>query len=159
MLFEQLLKTEEPAFEVFKLALDTVFDKNDSSTEHLSRLTPEARLIYQVWNFDGEIHNGGFDQFFSNSSGDYCEEVFKCLEDIKAINSIRLLTAAKSYFPNSYVPQERQERLQLWLPISDDENTQDALDELDNEFYLYEDNLVGKLDEFVKSKRNAKIEA
>ncbi len=159
MLFEQLIKTEEPAFEVYKLALETVFDKNDSTNEYLNRLTPEARLVYQVWNLDGEIHNGGFDQFFLNSISDHCEEILKYLEEINANNSIRLLKAAMSYFPNSYVPRDRQERLNLWLPVSDNEKSQDALEELDQEFYLYEDNLVGKLDEFVMSNRNAQVEA
>ena len=159
MNFSEILNKEEPAFEVFKVALDLVFDEGDGNTEYLDRLTSEARLVYQVWNFDGEIHNGGFDQLFVNSLGDHCNEILSYLGSIGASNSERLLKAAMSYFPHSVVPTDRQKRVEMWLAISESEQVESALEELDQEFYEYKDNLVGILDAYVKSKPHAKIKA
>jgi hypothetical protein len=69
MRFSDVLQREDPAYAIFTSALETVFDADDAVTEHIDRLSAEARLVYLVWCLDGEIHNVGFDQFFYNSLG------------------------------------------------------------------------------------------
>jgi len=159
MNFEEIAKLEQPAYEVFKRAHELVFDAGDGVTEHLDRLSRDARLVYQVWNLDGEIHNGGFDQLFVNSLGDYCVEILSYLKEIGAKNSERLLSQAMSYFPEGQVPCDRSDRVDLWIPISENEVVEEGLNALDREFYEYKDNLVGILDEYVRSHPNAKIQA
>ncbi|HCG6765582.1 DMP19 family protein [Vibrio parahaemolyticus] len=159
MKFEDLACKEEPAFEVFKRALELVFEGGDGNTEFLERLSPEARLVYLVWNLDGEIHNGGFDQLFVNSLGDHCSEILAYLRSLNAKRSESLLRAAMSYFPDSEVPKDRQTRVSLWLPISENEEVEKALEALDLEFYEYKDNLSGLLDDFVRANKSATIAA
>lgn len=43
-------------------ALGIAFDANDSVTEYIDRLS-SARQVYLAWRLDGEVHNGGLDQF------------------------------------------------------------------------------------------------
>ncbi|MGU5551610.1 DMP19 family protein [Aeromonas hydrophila] len=43
-------------------------------------MNPEAQLVYLLWYFYGEVHNGGFDQLFFNSLGDHCLEILAGLK-------------------------------------------------------------------------------
>ena len=159
MHFKEFSQFEEPAFELFKRAHKLVFDKSDGNTEYLERLSPEARLVYQVWNFDGEIHNGGFDQLFVNSLGDHCTEILSYLNKLGASNSERHLRSAMANFPNGLVPTSRTQRLEIWLPISDNDAVQDIFGALNQEFYQYKDNLAKLLHDFVRSNPKAALEA
>lgn len=49
MNFASALQQEEPACEIFRAALDTVFDKGGGCTGHIDRLSKEARLVYLPW--------------------------------------------------------------------------------------------------------------
>ena len=160
MRFQEIINAcEEPANEVFKLSLNLVFDDNDGFTEHIERLSPQARLVYLVWNLDGEIHNGGFDQLFVNSLGNYCVEILKYLKEIGASISADLLEKAMSYFPNNQPPEDRQERLDIWLLISYKAVVEKSLNILDEEYYKYEDNISALLDIYVMENNRATIEA
>ncbi|WP_425628424.1 DMP19 family protein [Vibrio neptunius] len=142
---------------MFKRALELVFEGGDGNTEFLERLSTEARLVYLVWNLDGEIHNGGFDQLFVNSLGDHCSEILLYLRGLNSKSSESLLRAAMSHFPDSEVPKDRQTRVSLWLSISESEEVGEALEALDLEFYEYKDNLSGLLDDFVCANKSATI--
>ena len=70
--FSHYANNEEPAFDVFTECHKIVFKGSDGNTEYLERLSEEAKLVYLIWCFDGEVHNGGFDQLFFNSLGNHC---------------------------------------------------------------------------------------
>ena len=159
MKFSELLDREQPAYEVFSLALDAVFDEGDGCTEHIDRLSKEARLVYLLWCFDGEIHNGGFDQLFVNSLGNHCLEIHDGLLTIEANNSLFLLKQAMAWFPNSSPSPDRQERWNQHEKFCEKEEYLVKVDSLDKEFYEYKDNLTSRLDEYVKSNQNAAIKA
>jgi hypothetical protein len=55
----------------------TVFDPDQS--QHLERLSAPATVYYLVCTFEGEVINGGFSQFFSNSSGTFSQETVQAL--------------------------------------------------------------------------------
>ncbi len=93
--FAEFFHLADPAYEIFRAAVDTVFDKSGNVRhEHVDRLSAESRLVYLLWIFGGEIDNGGFDQFFTNSSGNHAAEVVSGLETIGAADSHRLLRRA-----------------------------------------------------------------
>ncbi len=107
--FAEFCHLADPAYEIFRAALDTVFDKSGNVRhEHVDRLSAESRLVYLLWIFGGEIDNGGFDQFFANSSGNHAAEVVSGLETIGAADSHRLLLRAMRWFPNSAPATDRQ---------------------------------------------------
>ena len=158
MHFSDVLEQEDPAYAIFTSALEIAFDANDAVTEHIDRLSPEARLVYLVWCLDGEIHNGGFDQFFYNSLGDHWEELLSHLDTIGAVTSKRLLTQAVSIFPDSAPAKDREERVQQ-LKRLDDAEVEALLSDLDEQFWKYEDNICHRVSEFVSKHRNATIAA
>ena len=158
MQFSDFSKSDDPANEIFLAALSVVYDKDDGRTEHLDRLSNEARVVYLLWCFDGEVHNGGFDQLFTNSLGNNCQEISNSLLVLNAKNSYRLLSLALSWFPDSNPSKDRVLRYEQYEKFSENAEYQKQIELLDNEFYLYEDNLVSLVNSYVVSNPNAKIE-
>lgn len=159
MRFSDALKKDDPAYEVFKAALETVFDKGDGVTEHIDRLSDEARLVYLLWCLDGEVHNGGFDQLFTNSLGNHCLEILRDLEVVGATNSHSLLMRAISWFPNSSPSRNRNERWSQHELFSDDPTYQAEIDRLDAEFYEYKNNLASLINAYVAQHSDASVRA
>lgn len=156
MRFSDVLQQEDPAYAIFASALETAFDANDAVTEHIDRLSSEARLVYLVWCLDGEIHNGGFDQFFYNSLGDHWPELLSHLDTIGAANSKRLLAQAVSIFPDSAPSTNREERFEQ-LKRLDEAEVDALLSDLDEEFWRYEDDIAQRVNDFVMKHPNATI--
>jgi hypothetical protein len=159
MRFADAIKQDDPADAVFTTALALVFDKGDGVTEHIDRLSPEARLVYLLWCFDGEVHNGGFDQLFTNSLGNHCVEILGHLEAIGASKSHDLLAKAVSWFPNASPSSDRRVRWSQHQAFSDTPEYETEMDRLDAEFYKYEDNLGSLLNSYVAEHPNASIRA
>jgi hypothetical protein len=156
MRFSDVLQQEDPVYAIFTSALEIAFDVDDAVTEHIDRLSSEARLVYLVWCLDGEIHNGGFDQFFYNSLGDHWAELLSHLDTIGAVTSKRLLTQAVSIFPDSAPAKNREERFKQ-LKRLDDGEVEALLSDLDEEFWRYEDDLARRVNDFVMKHPNATI--
>lgn len=154
--FSDFLQQPEPAYAIFTSALAAAFDANDAVTEHIERLSPEARLVYLVWCLDGEIHNGGFDQFLYNSLCDHWSELLSHLDTIGAVISKRLLAQAVSIFPDSTPSTNRQERLEQLKRLSAAE-VEALLSHLDEEFWKYKDDLAQRVNDFVMQHPNATI--
>lgn len=103
------------------------------------KLSDEEKVIVYIEELEREVNNGGFSQFFSNSSGDYTEEVIQSLRKIDSVKFLRLVESAKSQFPNSFVPVGRAERQQILEEIEN--NASETWDRLDSEFYQYEEDI------------------
>lgn len=156
MRFSDVLEYEDPACAIFTSALEVVFDVNDGATEHIERLSLEARLVYLVWCLDGEIHNGGFDQFFYSSLGNYSIELLGHLETIGAVKSRELLSRAISLFPDSRPAKDQEARFKQLKELETPE-IQILLSDLDQQFWKYEDNLACRVNEFVRQHPTATI--
>jgi hypothetical protein len=57
---------------------------------------------------EGQVNNGGFDQFFFNSSGDYAHEILTAYREIKAYNTVELIKNAIDLFPVLPVPKDTE---------------------------------------------------
>lgn len=159
MKFGDYLEREDPAAEIFQKILDIIFDEGDDDSMFIGRLSDEAKTVYFAWWCDAEIHNGGFDQFFFNSSGDHTKETMEALKIIGASVSYSLFEKAVKWFPNSTPDADRERRWKQMEPFEESEEFEDALDELDTEFYKYEDNIAQLVNNFVAKNPNAHISA
>ncbi|WP_163324627.1 DMP19 family protein, partial [Enterobacter hormaechei] len=73
----------------------------------------------------GEVHNGGFDQYFGNSSGDQYQAARAGLRELEAEDALALLErAAALLFGDGPVPVSQAER-QLRMPTWADEPDRD----------------------------------
>ncbi len=119
--------------------------KNDNDFESLNEYEKNVLFIEML---EGQVNNGGFDQYFFNSSGEYAHETLKALEEIKAYQMAEILNNAIKAFPTLPIPKDTEQRRELMEDIS--ENISETWDKLDDKFYEYPENLAGLVIEYVK---------
>ena len=64
-----------------------------------------------------------------------------------------------SIFPGGVVPTNRDERLAVLLKLTEKESVRDLLEELDAEFYKYQDNIKGRLEAYMRAHQDADVAA
>lgn len=138
----------------FYLLYASLIERVHHSPEGFSGLSEAEKLYWAVALLRNEINNGGFDQYFFNSSGSYYDYAEKGLVTISAMETLALLREAKAIvFPNGPVPVDTEVRRNL-LPVvePDSPNPEWArkLDELDHRFYANRDNLTSRLEAFAR---------
>ena len=69
-----------------------------------------ARLVELL---EGEINNGGFHQFFYNSTGDETFAMIRALKKIGALKTADIVARAAAKFPRGMPPKERVKRQDL----------------------------------------------
>lgn len=104
--------------------------------DDIEKLNEHERVFYVTQILEQEVSNGGFSQFFYNSSGDFSNELVDAFKKIGALKTAKICKKALAVF-NGNVPTDRDEREELLDNLECD----DALSECDDEFYEYEDDL------------------
>src|SRR3954469_7873166 len=96
----------------FAIALsDLVFGRYDR--HGFESLSAAERIAYCVDALEREVNNGGFEQFFANSSGDTSAETHAALETIGAPAAASLVKSAAGVFPGGAPPADRDARLEM----------------------------------------------
>jgi hypothetical protein len=104
--YYESLKEYDPFRELWKSLV-----KRSSNDPSLAQLSSEEQRYFAVNLLEGEVYNGGFDQFFSNSAGDYYHLAVTGLEEIGASSSLAIVKeAAETVFGSSGPPIDRTER-------------------------------------------------
>ncbi|WP_320814931.1 DMP19 family protein [Flavobacterium sp.] len=116
--------------------------------EDFENLNEAEKTFLYVEILEAEINNGGFDQYFFNSSGDYANETLESLKKIGAHKTAKLVEEAFSYFPETPIPKDNNKRRKLLENI--DTKTSEKWNELEDKFYLYEENIGGLALEYVR---------
>ena len=120
-----------------------------------ARLSKAARHLFAVWWCDSEVCNGGFHQFFSNSTGVLAPEALEGFRAIGLIECAELVELALRKFGEPY-PRDREARqaaLKLIEPPSDSRQERDPFHNLNNLYYTAKkrENFHQKLDDFARS--------
>ena len=110
------------------------------------------RVIVAVWALDGEVNNGGFEQFYFNSSGDYAYFVPSALNLINANQTAEIVQEANQEFGPQGPSRNRDDRQELLELLSADEDER-LFDSYDKRFYSCHDNLDVLLTEFVSARK------
>jgi hypothetical protein len=115
-------------------------------------LTRDERLYHTLVVLRGEVYNGGFHQFFFNTSGGMYRDACTGLELLGAEQSLRLLEQAKNVLFGLVEPSDDQaDRWSEMKQYSDDDdepNWSTELCEIDKTFWQDPDKLSEKLDTF-----------
>jgi hypothetical protein len=119
--------------------------------DNVDALTDAQKNFYYNQNLEREINNGGFGQYFVNSSGDFAHETINSLRAIGANHTSDILQSAIDQFPEGKVPRDRDKRSDLVGQI--EETANEKWDELDQKFFEYRDNLNLLNIEYVKKFR------
>jgi hypothetical protein len=116
-------------------------------------LTQSEKLYFSVGLLEGEVYNGGFHQYFFNSSASYYHDALRGLNEIGAVESLTLLkTAKESLFPGRPIPSDTSERREAlpWFPSSGETipGWCTTLDELDKSFCQDPDRLGQRMQKY-----------
>ena len=115
-----------------------LFNKSNYG-ETLSNLNPSELTIYLVEELQTEVMNGGFDQYFFNSSGDHWEDAVIACEKIGAVKTADLLREAVQAF-GCELPKNREQREET-IDSKARDGYDEALTLLDSAFYDYSENV------------------
>ena len=144
---------DELVWRVIQPAYDTVniYDGPDVLEEQLAALTPGQRALLAAHWTVAEVCNGGFDQYFINSTGDLAFEARAGFERIEAIKTAQLLDRVFKAFPGGSVPRNRDDRIELLEGVDDDERDQ-LFESLDQEFYsLMDSELYPRAGDYIRA--------
>lgn len=107
--------------------------------QNVSVLNEYERTIIATQELENEVNNGGFAQFFDNSSGQFAGEIVQAFMAIGAVKTADICRKAVAAFPQE-LPVDWEARRTLLDEIEDDE-VDEILSACDDAFYAYEEDL------------------
>jgi len=119
--------------------------------EKLSNLNQAQQIFYFNQNLEREVNNGGFNNYFLNSAGNFAHETIKSLQAIGANHTSKLLQQAMDEFPANKVPIDRSIRQKLVMEFP--KEVKDKWHNLDNNFFEYKDDLNSLNMNYVKDNK------
>lgn len=114
-------------------------------------LGDEERELLAVWRLDSEVNNGGFDQFYWNSSGDLAKEAVEGLTTIGAEERAAIVEAANSQFPSQRPSEDREERQKQLNSIQSSSGSK--LGSLDTEYYTSKEDIIKLFAEYLRNRK------
>jgi hypothetical protein len=118
------------------------------SEEGFEGLTEAEKQYFAVGLLDGEVFNGGFDQYFFNNSGSHHKYAILGLEAMGATQAIAILREAKELlFGGDAVPEDTAERRRI-LRSQDSQSRNLVLDQLDAKYWKDPDGLADRTEAF-----------
>lgn len=110
-------------------------------------LNEYERTVFVTQELVNEVNNGGFMQFFDNSSGQFAGEIVETLLRIGAPKTAAICKKALSVFDQP-LPADWEERRALLDEIGDEAG--DVLGECDDAFYADEEDLVALNEAYIR---------
>ena len=147
---EKLWKIEEPIDMLIELT--SLLGEKCAWGDRIDALSAPERTVYITMTTESEIMNGGFDQFFNNSTGNFSGEIVEAFMQIGAVQTAAICRKALSVFGRE-LPADWTERQKLLEEICSDE-IYDALEECDDAFYERPEDLDQLNHAYVLQNRN-----
>jgi len=125
--------------------INTSFEKGEQYTlEKISKLTKGQQAVFSTWWLEAEVNNGGFNQFYFNSIGQFAEMAEIGFKTIGAENFSNLTKQANIIYIKN---KERLEEFDDGTLESFSESYNDnPLNEMDKKFYeFYKSENIGDL--------------
>ncbi|QTD37190.1 DMP19 family protein [Polaribacter batillariae] len=116
-----------------------IIGKKIPKKDHFENLNEFEKNFIYIDILEQNVTEGGFIQFFFNSSGQFTHEIFHAYLAIKAEKTVDILTKAIFLFPEVPVPKNLKVRQTL---LMQKESNIDLWDELDLQFEKYEDDIM-----------------
>ena len=116
----------------------------------MNSFTEQQQIVFVLDCYQGEVNNGGHDQFFYNPTGIVWEDAKRALEHLDCKEELSILSEALTLFDNSCPSFDWNERQYQLEKI---EGKGLDFDKLDDKFYEQE-NLDEKLQIYINKNRN-----
>ncbi len=134
------------------IEIDDLLWTKSKNTENLELLNEYEKHVIFINMLDAQVNNGGFDQYFFNSSGENAHETLIALEKINALKTAHLLREAISVFPKLPVPKDTNIRRELMNDSP--EEIPNKWEKLDNQFYKSKEHIGGLVISYVKENKS-----
>ena len=135
--------------EVALMELDTFLNEISMYGDNLHELSDAQRTIFLNVALEREINNGGFNQYFFNSAGDYAYQTVDSLREVGAYTMADILQEAINLFPNGELPEDQFERQEVLEEIEG--TASEKWFELDDRFLAYPENLLELNMDFIRA--------
>jgi hypothetical protein len=122
-----------------------------ASTQGLASLNASQVAVMTIWELEGEVNNGGFDQYFFNSAGSQARQAVSSLELIGAGKAADIVKRAVALFGQAGPSENRGLRQDQLEKLSDADRKK--LAELDSEFFDYPDPISDLLAKYCRAHR------
>lgn len=132
--------------------------KRSSHDQDLKDWSVEEIKYFSMSLLEGEIYNGGFDQYFSNMSGGYYIQAVRGLQEIQAFSTLKIVQeAAQLIFGPLAPPASQEDRWRIMYSESQefsasktDRFNSQELEKLDKLFCADPDGLVDRLSTYAE---------
>jgi len=149
-MIEEILKIEDPIQAIIEL--DSKLNEISDYGDNLDVLSDAEKVVLFVENLEREVNNGGFHQFFWNSSGDYANETLNALKLIGANKTAEIVSRVYAEWPDSKIPSDRTSRQNILDKI--EEKAEETWNNCDTQFFEYEEDISSLLLTYVKANKN-----
>jgi len=117
-----------------------------TSRTDLERHPAPIQVALCMHRLEAEVNNGGFHQFFFNSSGEIVPHTLHALSEIGALNTKCLLEQAIAVaFPAGYP----KDPANIQSALAEYDDVADKLEPLDSEFFLYAEPLSDLVNDYL----------
>ena len=123
--------------------------------DNFSDLDDVDKVLVTIWGLEADVNNGGFDQYYFNSSGNQAVWAPAALRMIGAAQAADIVERANAVFgPEGPLPDRdaRQDRLFQVAPRDDADDGLGPWDDLDDEFYGYPDDISELMQLFLRTR-------
>ena len=132
------------------LAFEQALDQK-SAQHGASSLSSVERIILAIEALEREVNNGGYDQYFRNSSVEYAPTVVDALNKIGCPNTAHITLDAITALGGSPTPTVSEIEIAM---TTDDEGRDEKLNDCDSRFYATGENIALALFTYIKSHSN-----
>ena len=136
--------------EIQATLIDALYADEPQKRVSLADLSPGQRALYSLLATDGEVKNGGFEQFFTNSTGALIDDAIRGARRVGLRKHERILREAAGIFPNADVPEDWDLRNDVFATIPA-ELAEDKLSQLDERWYALDRLLDERLRSYVRA--------
>ncbi|WP_088324440.1 DMP19 family protein [Polaribacter tangerinus] len=125
-----------------------IIGKKISKRDCFDELNEYEKTFIYIDILEHHVNNGGFIQFFFNTSGQFTHEIFQAYLAINAEKTVDILTKAIYLFPE--IPVPKNHKIRQYLLMQHKENL-DLWDDLDIEFEKSDDDIIALTLDFVSA--------
>lgn len=122
-------------------------DRTEFGRVIFAEQSEQQKVFSAIWALESQVNNGGFLQYFVSSDGDTAEFAPKALRAIGALACAEVVDRALRTASPSPLPDADAEREELIDSLPED--VHERMEELDEKFLEYPDNLTDLLFAYV----------
>jgi len=134
-------------------SLDEAFDRacRRYSGSNFDQLDEVDKVLVTIWSLEGDVNNGGFDQYYFNSSGDLAFYAPIALRNIGAHHMAKITEDVNKLFGPQGPARNRDERKAELLTIVPNDSESNPWDKHDRAFCSYPDDISTLLITFLQA--------